>query len=143
MLHAIGNHVYENFKDKKIIYLQSPDLVRKIYPIVNKGDQLEKLKDEILSYDVVLIDDIQFMQGKEKMGEILFYAYDKLIEAKKIVIIASDKTPDELHLEERVTSRLGSGLVQSISHPDLESIKKIISLKLKHEDIQITSDGIE
>jgi chromosomal replication initiator protein len=143
MLHAIGNYIFDTYKDKKILYLKTDDLNRKIYSVIKDSDRIEALKDELTNYDVILVDDIQMIQNKGKIGEIAFYAYNKFIDSKKIIIVTSDISPDELKIEKRVISRLTSGLVQHMSTPDVETIKKIINLKIKNENFSFTADAIE
>lgn len=137
LLHAIGNYIWEaNKGQKKIIYVSSETFANDLIDILRSGRDkgtIEFRKKYRLA-DILLVDDIQFIANKKAVQEEFFHTFNDLYQAGKQIIIASDRPPKELsELEERLTSRFASGLVQDIQKPDFETRVLIISKKIELE----------
>jgi chromosomal replication initiator protein len=147
LLHAIGNKYLQLFPNKKVKYITSDNFIRQTYnALSNQNDEIEKLKDLYQSYDLLLLDDIQFFSRKEKINEIFFHIFNNNISKNKIIVLSSDKPVNQLeHFEDRMKSRFASGLIINISKPSLESIKNIFNSKLENEEhsFKFSNDALE
>jgi chromosomal replication initiator protein len=123
------------------------EFVRGIYNAISSSNkqQIEELKDKYQSYDLLLIDDIQFLANKEKANEIFFNIFNNNINNGQIVVMSSDKTPTQLgNFEDRIRSRFNSGLVIQINHPDINTMRNILETKIKEDasNFNFTKDAI-
>ncbi len=143
LLHAIGNHIKENSPETRILYMTSDDFITRVVN-ASRNNTLDELKQEMMSLDVFLLDDIQFLAGgKEKSSETLFNIYNQLYKNKKLIVITSDKRPYEIkELEERLVSRLSNGLTCCIESPESDTAVEILKMKIKQraEDVSIDDD---
>ena len=141
LMQAIGNKTLENFPDKKIIYLPS-DIFTVQFVESIKSDKVNDFSGFYRSMDVLIIDDIQFLIGKEKTQDLFFHIFNTLHQARKQIVLSSDKPPKDLKgLDERLISRFQWGLSADIQSPDLET--RIAILKKKSEDYgMLVSDEI-
>jgi chromosomal replication initiator protein len=145
LLHAIGNKFVRSFPQKKIKYVTSDEFSRGVYSALSNG-MIEPLKEEYESFDMLLVDDVQFLSNKEKINEIFFNIFNNNLTRNKIIVLASDRDPKELsHFNERMKSRFASGLLIQITKPDLESLKMILEHKIKDTDdnYQFTKDSLD
>lgn len=135
LLHAIENEfIKKNKNNKKIIYLSSEEFGRMVPEILqqNNSNDIEKFKNSFNQYDVLLVDDIQFLANRSKTNEIFFHIFNSFVNKQKQIVISSDKSPDELYgFEERNISRFQSGLSVGIDSPDFETALTILKEKLK------------
>lgn len=132
LMQAIGNKILENFSDKRIIYLPS-DIFTVQFVESIKSDKVNEFSSFYRSMDVLIIDDIQFLIGKEKTQDLFFHIFNTLHQARKQIVLSSDKPPKDLKgLDERLISRFQWGLSADIQSPDLET--RIAILKKKSED---------
>lgn len=132
LMQAIGNKTLENFSDKRIIYLPS-DIFTVQFVESIKSDKVNEFSGFYRSMDVLIIDDIQFLIGKEKTQDLFFHIFNTLHQARKQIVLSSDKAPKDLKgLDERLISRFQWGLSADIQSPDLET--RIAILKKKSED---------
>ncbi|MGL5268620.1 MAG: chromosomal replication initiator protein DnaA [Spiroplasma sp.] len=135
LLHAIKNEITKKNKSKKkIIYLSSEEFGRMIPEILqqNNSNNIEKFKNSFNQYDVLLVDDIQFLANRSKTNEIFFHIFNNFVNKQKQIVISSDKSPDELYgFEERNISRFQSGLSVGIDSPDFETALIILKEKIK------------
>ncbi len=135
LLHAIGNKTIENHPNFNVKYIQAKDfgeLVHQAIKSKNASDEIEYIKENYSKYDMLLVDDIQFIQTWTKAKEIFFHIFNNFIENDKQVIITSDTYPQELdNFEQRFITRFEKGLTIGILPPDFEGAKKIIKMKMK------------
>ena len=148
LLHAVGNEYAKLHPTSKIKYVTSDEFVREIYHALSSknNESIEKLKDEYQSYDLLLIDDVQFLAKKEKINEIFFNIFNYNITHGKIIILTSDKHPNQLeNFEPRMISRFTSGLHIQITKPSLEAMTHILEMKIKEEykDYVVASEAID
>lgn len=131
LLNAIGNEFIKKKMKLNIKYLQTEEFNRDVYNAISiSGKKVEEYKDSFNDTDVLLVDDVQFLSNKNKMNEIFFSIFNRLINKNKYIVISSDKLPNTLLIDDRMISRLNSGLSLKINNPDLETIKKIIRKKI-------------
>jgi chromosomal replication initiator protein len=147
LLHAIGNEYIKRFPEKNIRYVTTDEFVREMYNGISHGDnEVEHLKDRYQAYDLLLIDDIQFLSKKDKANEIFFNILNNNVSRNQIIVMTSDKAPSQLeHFEDRMKSRFHSGLVIQITQPDLNAIKTILQEKIKEsgEGFQFTKEATD
>lgn len=136
LITALGNRYFKDYPSKKIKYIDSNEFTRDVFMALSKGsNNIEELKREYISYDLLLIDDIQYLAGKEKTNEIFFNIFNNLVKNNKQIVITADKNPDQLDsLEERMVSRFSSGLTLKIESPEADTLKRIISARIKQND---------
>jgi len=131
LLQAVGNKIRKT-ANKKILYTSSERFTSGIINAI-KNQTIEQFKNNYRSFDVLIIDDIQFLAGKEKTQEEFFHLFNRLYESNKQIIISSDRPPKSIaSLEERLRSRFEGGMITDISHPDYES--RLAILKQKSQD---------
>ncbi len=133
LLHALGNTYHRSHPNKAIRYIETETFCRDVFSAISKGGQaVEQLKDRYCSYDLLLIDDVQYLSDKEKTNEIFFNIFNNLIRNNKHIVMTSDKMPDELDgLQERMVSRFASGLSIRITQPDIEILQIIVEDRIK------------
>jgi len=135
LIQAIGNEVIKLYNDKNTIYLPSERFGADLISSISNGT-VEKFKDDHRKFDVLIIDDIQFLAGKEKTQEIFFHIFNSLYEKNKQIIISSDRQPKAIPtLEERLRSRFEGGMIADIGRPDFET--RLVILKKKAQDLNI------
>lgn len=146
LLHAIGNEYRIHFPNKIVKYIPIDDFIREVYNAFSiGGNSVELLKQKYESYDLLLFDDVQFLEKKEKINEVFFNIFNKAASNNKIIVMTCDKDISQLkNLENRMKSRFLSGLVVKITKPDLKSIKIILENKLKESNAKfiLTNDVI-
>lgn len=134
LLHAIGNYAKNQNNNLTIRYVTSKEFVDEIIDGM-KSRNMDEIYDKYNQIDILLIDDIQFLFGKEKSSEIFFHIFNTIINNNKQIVITSDKKPEELQgIEERLISRFQSGLSFGIDPPEFETARAIIERKLETLD---------
>ena len=129
LMHAIGNVIKDKNKTAKILYLHSEKFVADMVKAL-QHNKITEFNNYYRSADALLIDDIQFFAGKDKSQEEFFHTFNALMEGKSQIILTCDRYPKEVSgLEERLKSRFGWGLTQSIEPPDLETRVAILKKK--------------
>ena len=127
LLHAIGNRVNIDFPGKRVVYVQSEQFVNELIACIQNNDYTA-FREHYRLADMLLIDDIQFIEGKERMQVEFFHTFNMLYESGKNVVLTCDKPPQNLtSLEERLRTRLMSGLTADIGPPDYETRLAILS----------------
>lgn len=146
LLHAIGNYA-QNINNNLIVkYITSKEFVAEVIDAI-KSRNTDEIYNKYEQVDILLIDDIQFLFGKEKSSEIFFHIFNTIINDNKQIVITSDKKPEELSgIEERLISRFQSGLSFGIDPPEFETAKAIFEKKLESLDnpgLIITEDVVD
>lgn len=135
LLHSIGNFVKKNTPGAKVLYISSSNFVRHVANSIGNGT-IEDFKDQMNELDVLLIDDIQFIAGKEKSHEIFFHIFNELVNNKKQIVITSDRYPTEIKgLEDRLISRFSSGLSVGVDTPEFETALAILQMKVRNQSL--------
>jgi chromosomal replication initiator protein len=137
LLHAIGNYVRENFPRRKVLYVTTETFMNDFVDSLRQATTIA-FKRRYRECDVLLIDDVQFMQNKEGLQEEFFHTYNDLHSGGKQIVLTSDRPPKSIEtLEERLRSRFLSGLITEVDPPDLETRLAILRSKAEadHDDI--------
>ncbi|MGC1418533.1 MAG: chromosomal replication initiator protein DnaA [Acidimicrobiales bacterium] len=144
LLHAIGNYVQENYPGRKVLYVSTETFLNDFIRAIQTRTQLA-LHERYRENDVLLIDDIQFMETRgETFHEEIFHTYNALHGDGKQIVLTSDRSPRDLAgLQDRFRSRLLQGLVTEIDQPDLETRIAILRSKAEREGIALPSDVAE
>lgn len=131
LMHAIANEVYKKQPDKKIIYITSEEFTNEVVEAI-RGNETAKMKRRFRSALLLLIDDIQFIEGKMVVQEELFHTFNILIDQGSQIVLSSDRPPEEIkRLEKRLSSRFAGGLTVDIEPPDFELKTAILLIKAR------------
>ncbi|MEO0226378.1 MAG: chromosomal replication initiator protein DnaA [candidate division WOR-3 bacterium] len=137
LMHAIGNFIQKNHSNSRVYYTPAENILNELIDAIQHARQTE-FKKKYREKDVLLIDDIQFLHGKERLQEEIFHTFNYLYEGNKQIVISSDRPPKEIPtLEERLRSRFQGGLVVDIQPPDLETRIAILHKKAHLEGMKI------
>ena len=140
LIQALGNEVIKKYKNKNISYVSSEKFGGDLINSISSGS-VEKFKDNYRKFDVLIIDDIQFLAGKEKTQEIFFHIFNTLYEKNKQIILSSDRLPKAIPtLEERLRSRFEGGMIADIGQPDFETRLVILKKKAQALNIGLTDE---
>lgn len=140
LMHAIANDVYQKQPDKKIVYITSEEFTNEVVEAI-RNNETAKMKKRFRSAYLLLIDDIQFIEGKERVQEELFHTFNILIDNGSQICLSSDRPPQEIKkLEKRLSSRFAGGLTVDIAQPDLELKTAIVGLKAKKLGYEVPTD---
>jgi len=148
LMHAIAHYIIENHPNKKVLYVTSEQFLNEVIDTIRIGNNspnaMKKFREKYRNIDVLLVDDIQFIIGKESTQEEFFHTFNQLHEAKKQIIISSDKPPRDMDiLEERYKSRFGWGLIADIQAPDYETRMAILQKKEENDGYHIDDEVIK
>lgn len=140
LMHAIGHYVIEHKPNAKVVYLASEKFTNEFINSIRDNKTVE-FRNKYRNVDVLLIDDIQFLAGKEQTQEEFFHTFNALHEESKQIVISSDRPPKEIPtLEDRLRSRFEWGLITDITPPDLETRIAILRKKAKAEGLDIPNE---
>ncbi|HCR38056.1 MAG TPA: chromosomal replication initiator protein DnaA [Synergistaceae bacterium] len=143
LLHAIGNFVTKHNEGTKIAYISSEKFINEFILSI-QNNKTHEFKQKYRSVDVLLIDDIHFLANKESTQEEFFHTFNSLHDAKKQIVLTSDKPPKDIHnIEERLVSRFEWGLVTDIQPPDLETRIAILKKKAALKNYFVPDDVID
>ena len=143
LLHAIGNYVQENYSQHRILYVTTETFLNDFVDALRMSATIA-FKRRYRECDVLLIDDIQFMENKEGLQEEFFHTYNDLHGAGKQIVLTSDRAPRSIEtLEDRLRSRFLSGLITEIDPPDLETRLAILRTKAESDSEDIADDVLE
>ncbi|BAT70812.1 chromosomal replication initiator protein [Thermosulfidibacter takaii ABI70S6] len=140
LLHAIGHKVNREHPNLRIIYTSAEKFMNELIDSI-KNDKMAHFRKKYRKTDVLLIDDIQFIAGKDRTQEEFFHTFNELHNEGKQIVLSSDRPPAEMdHIEERLKSRFQWGLIADIKPPDLETRIAILKKKAESEGIQLPDD---
>jgi chromosomal replication initiator protein len=140
LMHAVGHHVKTRMPHASISYISGEKFTNEMINSV-RYDKMTTFRDKFRTVDVLLIDDIQFLAGKERTQEEFFHTFNALHETSKQIVISSDRSPKELaDFEDRLRSRFEWGLVVDIQPPDLETKVAILQRKAESERIGLPTE---
>lgn len=142
-MQSIAHYIIEHNAKSKVLYVTSETFINELISSIRNGNQQEvnNFRDKYRNIDVLLIDDIQFIIGKDRGQEEFFHTFNALYESNKQIVISSDKPPKEMTtLEERLRSRFGLGLSVDISSPEYETRMAILQKRAENEGYNIDDD---
>lgn len=140
LMHAIGNHVRQRHPSCNLVYVQSERFVNEFINTISEGS-FDSFRNKYRNAGMLLIDDIQFIEGKLQMQEEFFHTFNTLYENGKNIIMTCDKPPTALStLEERLRTRFSSGLIVDIQPPDYETRLAILRRRSQDENVQVPED---
>jgi chromosomal replication initiator protein len=143
LLHAVAQYVSEHSSSLSVRYVTSEAFVNDFINSLRDKSRIEGFKQRYRTYDVLLIDDVQFFEGKERFQEEFFHTFNSLYEAGSQIVLSSDRPPRDIAtLEERLRSRFEWGLITDIQPPDLETRIAILRRKVKVDGINIQDEQI-
>ena len=146
-MHAIGHYILEHNPSSKVLYVSSEmftsELIKAIQDKKNYNSKMRAFKKKYRNVDVLLIDDIQFIEGKESTQAEFFHTFNALYEFEKQIVISSDRHPSKLtDLDERLRSRFQWNIIADIQPPDFETRVAILRNKAKQENVDVEDDDM-
>ena len=140
LMHAIGQYIIQHFPEKKVCYITSESFVNQLVEGIARKNT-SALRDNVRNVDVLMIDDIQFIAGKDSTQQEVFHTFNELHGNGKQIILSSDRPPKEIPtLEERLRSRFEMGLIADIQKPDLETRMAILSAKVESDGLVVDNN---
>lgn len=143
LMHSIAHFIQSNNPDVKILYVSSETFTNELIEAIRNGNNtaMTKFREKYRNIDVLLIDDIQFIIGKESTQEEFFHTFNALHSAGKQIILTSDKPPKDMEtLEDRIRSRFEWGLIADIGTPDYETRMAILRRKVEADDMKLSDE---
>ncbi len=144
LLHAIGNFILKETPSKKVLYVTSEEFLNEVIESLrstNNATAMTQFRNKYRAVDVLMIDDIQFIIGKEATQDEFFHTFNTLHSSGKQIILTSDRPPKEMKtLEDRIRSRFEWGLMADIGYPDYETRMAIIRNKVANENINLSEE---
>lgn len=141
LMHAIGHYILENYPEKKVLYVSSEMFTNELINAIRVTDSINLFQNKYRNIDVLLIDDIQFLEGKTATQDEFFHTFNTLYDRNKQIIISSDRSPQKLSkLDERLTSRFLWNVTVDIQPPDYETRVAILRSKAEMEKIEVTDE---
>jgi chromosomal replication initiator protein len=143
LLHAVAQYVSEHSSSLSVRYVTSEAFVNDFINSLRDKSRIEGFKQRYRTYDLLLIDDVQFFEGKERFQEEFFHTFNQLYEAGSQIVLSSDRPPRDIAtLEERLRSRFEWGLITDIQPPDLETRIAILRRKVKVDQINVDDEQV-
>ena len=139
-MQAIGHHILNKNELATVVYVSSEQFTNELINSI-RDDKTSEFRNKYRNIDILLIDDIQFLVGKERTQEEFFHTFNSLYETNKQIVISSDRPPREIPtLEDRLRSRFEWGLLTDIQYPDLETRIAILRKKAQHESLEVPNE---
>jgi len=143
LIQAIGNKIKENHPDQKVRYIPAEKLISSIVNAI-KNNNIEGLKKNLRELDVLIVDDIQFLAGKDKTQEEFFHTFNSLYQKIKQIVLSSDRHPNNIPaITERLKSRFEGGMIADINTPDFETRIAILKQKMEKKGVNFNQDVVE
>ena len=139
LCNAIANYLLGHDPEASIIYTNSEDFTDELVEAIQNND-VQQFRTRYRSLDLFIIDDVQFLAGKQRAQEEFFHIFNTLFQAKRQIVITSDRPPAEIaHLESRLRSRFGAGVIVDIASPDLETRLAILNREIEEGELKLDS----
>lgn len=143
LVQSVGNHFKKIDKNKKVFYLSTEKFAQELVDAI-RANRVNIFKEKYRKFDVLIMDDIQFLSGKEKCQEELFYLFNSLYDNNRQIIFSSDKPPKQIpDIEDRLKSRFEGGMIADIANPDYESRLAILKTKINKANIEPSEEIVE
>jgi chromosomal replication initiator protein len=140
LVNAIGHEICERNANARVVYLSSESFMNELISALRR-DRMDEFKGRFRKVDVLILDDVQFLAGRERTQEEFFHTFNSLYESHRQIVLTSDKFPKEIpDLEERLRNRFEWGLIADIQPPDVETRVAILEKKAEDEQIELPSD---
>ncbi len=140
LINAIGHRIFEKFKNFKVYFISAERFMNELVNSI-RTDRIEQFREKYRRVHVLLLDDVQFLVGKERTQEELFHTFNTLYETKRQIVLTSDRFPKDIQqLDERLRSRFEWGLIADIKLPDMETRLAILRKKAQREGIELPDD---
>ena len=146
LLHAIGNYLRKKSPKTKVVYANCETMINELISVIRGGNNEDsnRFREKYRACDVLMIDDIQFLSGKEATQEAFFHIFNDLYQSNKQIIITSDRAPKDLPtLEDRLRTRFSWGLSVDIRPPNMETRVAILKMKAAHENFKLSDEVAE
>ena len=140
LMHAIGHYVQQQYPEKRLLYVTSETFINELISAIQQGRNTQS-RNRFRNVDILMVDDIQFIAGKDSTQEEFFHTFNELFEHGKQIILTSDKPPQDIaKLEERLRSRFAWGLIADIQRPDVETRTAILRAKAISEGVKVPDE---